>query len=114
MIGRVPERNLPATDRAVEFSGNPTFHYLENNVIAIAVGQERITYETHEQSGFPSWWFLLREQPGRQGLAVSQKTKHLHARCACRHAFLHSRRSGVAHHSGETPTISSYRDSGRK
>ena len=46
MIGGVPERNLPATDRAVEFSGNPTFHYC---LIAIAVGQERITYETHQQ-----------------------------------------------------------------
>jgi hypothetical protein len=48
MIGGVPERNLPATDRTVEFSGNPTLYYWDNSLIAIAVGQERITYETRE------------------------------------------------------------------
>jgi hypothetical protein len=72
MIGGIPERNLPATDRAVEFSGNPTFHYWENSLIAIAVGQERITYETLQQYGLPSWWFLFRKQPGRQGIAKNK------------------------------------------
>jgi hypothetical protein len=37
-----------ATDRAVEFSSNPTFRRREDNLIAIGVGQEWITYETHE------------------------------------------------------------------
>src|SRR5450759_188988 len=67
------------------------------------------TYETH---GFPPWRFLFRSQPGRQGLALPEKTKHLHARRACLYAFLHSRRWGTAHYPNERPTIGSYRDFG--
>lgn len=37
-----------ATDRAVEFSSSPTFHRWEDSLIALGVGQGRITDETHE------------------------------------------------------------------
>ena len=41
-----------------------------------------------------------------------EQTKHLQARCARLHAFLHSRRRGAAQHPNETPTISSHRHPG--
>src|SRR5712664_2475738 len=78
-----------------------------------APGRSGAIDETHEPDVFAHWWFLQRSRPGRQSLALSGQTKHLHTGRACLHSFLHSRRRGAAHHAGKTSGISSYRDPGR-
>ena len=64
--------------RSGEFGSGLTCNWVGNlaSLKHLSLGVNRLM-KRKKQDDHPTWWFLFRSQPGRQGLALSGQTEHL-------------------------------------